>query len=79
MVSNTVDNSHDFQMQIAQKNLQVESQSLSCQFRSYIALSIAFHLRPIWLQTLVAIDSESWKSLFASFCAQPSEVAVLFH
>ena len=40
--------------------------------------NIAFHLRPIWLQTLVAIDSESRLTSFPSFCAPPSEVAVLF-
>ena len=39
--------------------------------------NIAFHLRLIWLQTLVAIDSESCQTLFPSFCALPSEVAVL--
>ena len=40
--------------------------------------NIAFHLRPIWLQTLVAIDSESRLTPFSSFCAPPSEVAALF-
>ena len=40
--------------------------------------NIAFHLQPIWLQTLVAIDSESRLTSFPSFCAPPSEVAVLF-
>ena len=40
--------------------------------------NIAFHLRLIWLQTLVAIDSESRLTSFPSFCAPPSEVAVLF-
>ena len=40
--------------------------------------NIAFYLEPIWLQTLVAIDSESRVTLFPSFCAPPSEVAVLF-
>ena len=40
--------------------------------------NIAFHLRPIWLQTLVVIDSESRLTSFPSFCAPPSEVAVLF-
>ena len=42
--------------------------------------NIAFHLRPIWLQTLVVIDSESRLTSFPSFCAPaapPSEVAVL--
>ena len=41
--------------------------------------NIAFHLRPIWLQTLVAIDSESCLTSFPSFCAPPSEVAALFN
>ena len=40
--------------------------------------NIAFFLRLIWLQTLVAIDSESRLTLFPSFCALPSEVAALF-
>ena len=40
---------------------------------------VAFHLRPTLLQTLVVIDSESCQTLFSSFCAQPSEVAVLLN
>ena len=40
--------------------------------------NITFHLRPIWLQTLAEIDSESCLTSFPSFCAPPSEVAVLF-
>ena len=40
--------------------------------------NIAFHFRPIWLQTLVEIDSESCQTLLPSFCAPPSEVSVLF-
>ena len=40
--------------------------------------NIAFHLLPIWLQTLVAIDSELCQTLFQSFCVLPSEVTVLF-
>ena len=48
----------------------------------YMASNIAFHLRPIWLQTLVAIDPESRLTSFPSFCrvfcAPPSEVAALF-
>ena len=39
--------------------------------------NITFHLQPIWLQTLVAIDSESRLTLLPSFCVQPSEVAAL--
>ena len=41
--------------------------------------NIAFHLRPIWLQTLVAIDSDSCQTSFPIFYAPPSEVAVLFN
>ena len=40
---------------------------------------VACHLRQIWRQTLVVIDSESCQTLFPSFCATPSEVAVLFN
>ena len=49
--------------------------------------NITFHSQPIWLQalvvihsrlqTLVVIDSESRLTSFSSFCAPPSEVAVL--
>ena len=41
--------------------------------------NIAYRLLPIWLQTLVAIDSKSRPTQFPSFCAQPSEVAALFY
>ena len=40
--------------------------------------NVTFRLRPIWLQTLVAIDSESCQTSFPSIRAAPSEVAVLF-
>ena len=40
--------------------------------------NIAFHLQQIWLQTLIAIDSESRLTSFTSFCLPPSEVAALF-
>ena len=36
-------------------------------------------LQPIRLQTLVAIGSESCQTLFPSFYASPSEVAVLYN
>ena len=39
---------------------------------------VAFRLRPIGLQTVVAIDSESCQTSFPSFCTPPSEVSVLF-
>ena len=41
--------------------------------------NIAFRLRLIWLQILVAIDSESCQTSFQSFFAPQSEVAVLFN
>ena len=44
----------------------------------YMALNIAFHLLPIWLQTLVAINSESSSASYPSFCMLPPKVAVLF-
>ena len=44
--------------------------------------NITFHLWPIWMQTLIAIDSEieseSRQTSFPSFCTPPSEVAALF-
>ena len=63
------------------KNLQIENPSASCQRWSVVTTwlsNIAFHLRLIWLQTLVAIDSESRLTSFPSW-APPSEVAVLFN
>ena len=45
----------------------------------YMASKIAFHLRPFWLKTLFAIDSESCQRSFPSFCAPPCEVAVLLN
>ena len=42
-------------------------------------LNIAFHLQPIWLQNLVAIDLESRLTLLPSFSVLPSEFAVLFN
>ena len=41
--------------------------------------NIAFHLWLIWLQTFVAINSESCLTLNPSFCLKPSEIAVLFN
>ena len=41
--------------------------------------NIAFHLLPIWLHLLVAINSQSRLTLFPSFCLPPSEVSVLFN
>ena len=39
----------------------------------------AFASYSLWLQTLVVNNSESRMTLFPSFCAPPSEVAVLFY
>ena len=41
--------------------------------------NITFHLRPICLQTLIAIDSELRQTSFPSICAPQSQVAVLFN
>ena len=40
--------------------------------------TITFRLQPFWLQTLVAIDSESCQRSLQSFCTPASEVDVLF-
>ena len=49
-------------------------------FGHYMTLNIAFHLRLIGLQTLVAIDSESCQRSFPSICELPNdEVAVLLN
>ena len=73
LVSNTADDC--LQRQIAQKifNLKIKAHPV------HAGHYIAFHLRPIGLQTLVAINSESCQTSFPSFCAPPSEVAVLFY
>ena len=51
------------------KQSSIKNRSSSCQ---------AFHMRPIWSHFFVAIDSESYLTLFPSLCAPPSEVAALF-
>ena len=61
-VSNTV---HDcLHRQIAEK---IKNWNLSCP-------NIAFHLLPIWVQTLVAINSEWCRASFPSFCVPPDEL-----
>ena len=40
---------------------------------------VTFHLRPIWLQTLVAINSESYQTSCPIFSAPLCQVAVLFN
>ena len=64
--------------QIAQKICKLKSKLVLSTLVTTWPSNIAFHLRQIWLQTLVAIDSESCQTSFPSFCAPPSEVAVLF-
>ena len=64
------------------KNLKIKNWSSSSQRWSLVLTTwlsnIAVYLRPIWLQTLVAIDLESRLTSFPSFCSQLSEVAALF-
>ena len=77
LVSHTADDC--LQRQTAQNSLNRKSKLiLSTQVTTWLS-NIAFHLQPIRLQVLVAINSESCISLFPSFCAPPSEVAVLFN
>ena len=66
------------QRQIAKKSSNRKSKlAMSTLVTAWLS-NIAFHLRPIWLQALVAIDSELRLTSFPSFCAPPSEVAALF-
>ena len=66
-------------------NLKIENRSFASQIESMqvtvtIWLSnIAFHLRPIWLQTLIAIESKSYKTSFPSFCAPLSDLDLLLY
>ena len=53
----------------------MEAQSVNA--GHYMAFTHTFHLLPIWLQTLVAIYSESYQTQYPRICAPPSEVAVL--
>ena len=78
MVSNTV--GEWLQRQIAKKifKSKIEASPVNTGLTTWLS-NIAFYLRPIWLQTLVAIDSESRLTLFPSVCASPSEVAELFY
>ena len=45
----------------------------------YTVFKHCIHLQPIWLQILVAIDSESSQTSSQSLCAPTSEVDVLFY
>ena len=62
--------------------LKKSKQKLKCVLSKLVTTwlpNISFHLLPTWLQTLVAIDSESHLTLFPSFCMQPSKVTMLFN
>ena len=53
------------------KNLRIKNRSSSCQCWTFLVTTslwnIAFHLQPIWLQTLVTIASESCRHRFQAF------------
>ena len=74
LVSNTI--ADCLQRQIAQKVFKSKVKDsklvLSTLVTTWLS-NTAFDLLPIWLQTLVAIYSESRLILFSSFCVQPSE------
>ena len=72
MVSNNVDDC--LQRQIAKNTFKskIEARPVKACHEHHIPL------QPIWLQTLVAIDSESRLTSFPRFCAPPSEFALLF-
>ena len=72
MVGNTVGDC--LQRQIAQK---IFRSKIKAHLVNTFKHSISFATN--WLQTLVAIDSESYQTLFPSIWAPPSEVAVLFY
>ena len=62
------------------KNLQIENQGLSCQHWSLHGFQTwHFICNRFGCKTFVAINSESRLTLFPTFCAPPSEVAVLFY
>ena len=79
MVSNTGDEC--LQRQIAQKIFKSKIKACPVNAGHYCTWlsNIAIHLRPIWLQTLIAINSESRLTLFPSFWSPPSEVSVLLN
>ena len=60
-------------------SLDQESELVHSTHASAYLSNISFNWRPIVLQTLVAINSESCQRSFQSMCALPSEVAVLFY
>ena len=68
--------------QPATKNLQIEIDlKIEARWNPRLVKSVHYMAFLIWLQTLVAIDSESRPTMltsFPSFCAPPIEVNVLF-
>ena len=80
LVSNTVDDC--IQGQIAQNIFKSKIEARPVKAGESVVTTwlanITFHLQPIWLQTLVVIDSGSRLTSFPSFCPPPSEVTVLF-
>ena len=75
-VSNAVDDC--LQGQIAHKSSNRKLKIVLSRLVTAWLASIAFHLRRIGMQTLLAIDSNSRQTSFPSFCEPPSDVAVLF-
>ena len=67
------------QRQITQKIFKLKIQAPLSTLVSTWRSNIAFHLQVIWLQNVLAINLESRLTSFPSFCAQSSEVAVLFY
>ena len=62
----------NFDLQIAKKMF--KSKLEACQVNTGLQRFALF-----WLQTLVAVNSESCQRLFPSFCSLPYDVAVLFN
>ena len=75
LVSNTVDDC--LQRKIAQKSSNRKLKLVLSRLVTTWLANITFHLQPIWLQTLVAINSESRQTSFRSFCSPPFAVPVL--
>ena len=71
MVSNTGDNC--LQRQIAKKSSNPKLKLFLSMLISTWLPNNTFYLQSIWLQILVAIDSESCKALFLSFCPDGSQ------
>ena len=76
LVSNRVDEC--LQRKTAQKIFKSKTEAGPVNSVTTWLSNITFHLLQIWLQTLVAIDSELRLTSFPSFCTPSSEVAALF-